>query len=128
MLLNNALGGGRSDVVVPDALRIDDGDGALLAHTQAVGFGAKHTRAGRHQAELGEALLEVVPRGEAFSLRAALRLGLVSAEEDMALDLMKAETVGLSGEAGGVDGIHYPPLEQIGGRVNMAEDDDASGF
>ena len=83
MLLNDPLQHFGRRGVIPDAFGIDHRDRAPLADAQAVGLGA--VDAVEHP-QFGEPALEVVPRLDARFHRAALRLGLVGAEEDMALD------------------------------------------
>lgn len=60
VFLDDTLKHGRRTVAIPDAGGIDDGDRALLAYTQAVGFGAKHT-AIASEFELGETVFQVIP-------------------------------------------------------------------
>ncbi len=90
MLLNNALNDSRRSAVVPNPLGIYQQNGALLTDAQAVGFGAKGAGgplwAGGIEAQLFEALLEVVPSGEARGFVAALGFCLVGTDEDVAID------------------------------------------
>jgi hypothetical protein len=77
--------------VVPGAFGVDDGDGAVDADLEAIGLGAVDEGVGAGEFEFLEAALEVIPGGDAFLLVAALGLGLVSAEEDMAFDFFDAQ-------------------------------------
>jgi hypothetical protein len=78
--------------VIPDAFWIDDRDGALEADAQAVRLGAVDRRVPTAcEVELLEAFFQEFPRDEAGFLGAAFRLGLIGAEEDVALDLPDAE-------------------------------------
>ena len=69
--------------VVPDAVGVNDGDGAAEADPEAVGLGPQDQRG--VLAEGGEALLEELPRGQALGGVAAFRFRGIGAEEDMAL-------------------------------------------
>jgi len=94
VLLNDTLENLGRAGVIPDAVRINDGDRALLTNAQAVGFGAVDGRiAASSQAEFFKALFEVFPRREPGLFCAALWLGLIGAEEDVALDFAETECV-----------------------------------
>src|SRR4051812_26965704 len=83
MLLNDPLENGRVAPGVPRAFRVDDRDRSAFANAQAVGLGAQDA-ALLGQAELLQPPFEKVPRGEPAVFLAALRVGLVAAEEDVA--------------------------------------------
>ena len=96
------LGGG----VIPDAIGVDQGDGAMLADAEAVGFGAEDALRALHEVEFGESFFEVVPTGDACLFVAAFWLGLVGAEEDVPADATDAEVGGYLREALFVVGSH----------------------
>ncbi len=79
--------------VIPDAFRVNDGNGATEADAEAVGF--RPENGGGVEVERGEAGFEEIPGDEAGVAVAALGLGLIGAEEDVA---------GSIGEAGGAGG------------------------
>ena len=60
VLLEDAFEVVRGAGMVPDALGVNDGDGALAADTEAVGFGALDA-AGAGEAKFVEAFFQVVP-------------------------------------------------------------------
>src|SRR5690606_15065149 len=74
--LEDLVGGG----MVPGAFGVDDGDGTLLADAQAVRLRPVDARLALNEAQLGQALLQVVPGCDRFGLRGALGLGLVGAQ------------------------------------------------
>ena len=78
--------------MVPDVVGPDDRDRPGLADPEAVGLGSLHPAALRKPA-LGQAALEEVPRLEPALLRAALRLGLVAAQENVPAGGETAEVV-----------------------------------
>ena len=88
--------------MVPGAFGVDDRQRTLFTDAQAIGFGPEDVI----QATFGEAGFEEVPDGEAFFLGTALRLRLVSTDENVTLDLGEREAVGLLGEAFVIDRIH----------------------
>lgn len=90
MFLNNALQGGRSAGMVPNTLRVNEGDGSLRANAQAVGFRAIHQSVRPDQPEFLKAPLEKPPRRRALFLRAAFGLGLLRAKEYMALEFFQS--------------------------------------
>lgn len=106
VFLEDALDHFGSDRVIPDAVGIDDCDGAVLADAEAVGFGSEDAFGALHEAEFREALFEVVPTGDAGVFVAAFGLGLVCAEEDMAADGSDAEIRGDLDETLFVVGSH----------------------
>jgi len=85
MLLDDALQHGWFARVVPDAVRIDDGDRAALTDLQAVDLGAKDP-AGADELELAQTGLEVLPRREADRLLATFGFALIAAEKDVVAD------------------------------------------
>src|SRR5262245_10426178 len=84
MLLDDPLEDRRIAGGVPQPFRIDHGNGSAFADTQAVRFGAEDAALLR-QAELLQPALEELPRREAAILVAALRVGLIAAEENVTL-------------------------------------------
>jgi len=85
--------------VVPGAVGVDDGDGALGAGAEAVGFGAEEVWGGAGgEAEFGDAAFEVVPGVDAGLFGAAFGFGLVGAEEEVAASGVEAEGLGGVGE------------------------------
>src|SRR5690348_6499321 len=93
MLLDDALEHVGRARVVPGALGVDDRDRAVLADLKAVGLGAVHA-ALADEAELFQATLEKLPGLEPVVLVAALGLGLIAAEKDVAADDRDAELIG----------------------------------
>ena len=93
VLLDDALEDGRIAVPVPRALRVDDRDRAAFADAQAVRLRPQNAALLR-EAELLQPALQVIPRREAALLVAALRLGLIAAEEDVAPAHGDAEAFG----------------------------------
>src|SRR5262245_43489594 len=83
MLLDDSLEHRRIAGGVPRAFRIDDGDRSAFTDPQAVGLRAENAALLR-QPELLQAPLEEVPRRQPALLLAALRVGLIAAEEDVA--------------------------------------------
>ena len=86
MLLDDSLQHFRRDVVIPDAFRIDDGDGTLLADPQAVRLSAIDAMLARQQAKLREALFQIIPGNDGDIPGGAMRLGRVRAKQDVASD------------------------------------------
>src|SRR5882672_6896690 len=84
MFLDDPLEDRRIARGIPRALGIDDGDWAAFADAEAVRFRAEDAALLR-ETELFQPALEKVPRGEPAILLAALRSGLVAAEEDVTL-------------------------------------------
>jgi hypothetical protein len=78
---------------VPRAFRIDDGDRPALADTKAVGLAAKDA-ALLGEPELLEPPFQVVPGCETAIPVAALGLGLIAAEEDVAPGDADADRLG----------------------------------
>ena len=76
VLLNDALEDFGRGGVVPDSIRVNDGDGSLFADTEAVGLGAEDAV---EDAEFGETALEIVPGLDSSFKRAALGFGLLGA-------------------------------------------------
>jgi hypothetical protein len=107
MFLDDPLNYGGSGGFVPDAFGVDHHDRALLADAEAIGFRAEDATGtfcrGLVQSEFLQAAFEVIPGGEAIGFVAADRLGLVSADQDVPIDLVKSE-FGDSGLEGGVGG------------------------
>src|SRR6185436_482902 len=94
MLLEDALENGRIALSVPDPVGVDHGDGATAADVEAVGAGDVHVPLAR-QAQLLEPLVQELPGADRPFAAAALGLGRIAAEEDVALDLREVELVRL---------------------------------
>ena len=86
VFLDDALEDFRRAGVVPGALGIDDRDGAACANAEAVGLGAVHFGLEANKAEFLEPRFQERPRFETGLLGAALRLGLVGAEKNVAFN------------------------------------------
>ncbi len=61
MALDDFLEDFRRGGVVPDCIRVDNGDGPFFADTKAIGFGAKDDRIALGQAEFNKTSLEEIP-------------------------------------------------------------------
>src|SRR3954447_14194692 len=83
MFLDDPLEDRRIALAIPGAFGIDDGNRPAFADAQAVGFGSENA-ALFGQPQFLEARLEKVPGDQATMQVAALRLGLVAAEKDVA--------------------------------------------
>ena len=83
MFLYDALHRLRSDVMIPDAFGIDEGDGSALADAEAIGA---RTVDLVQQAEFAQTPLEIVPSLDAFFAGAAFGLGLIGAQKNVAAD------------------------------------------
>src|SRR5438477_621057 len=83
MLLDDALENGRVARAIPRAFGIDHRDRPAFANAQTVRLRSEDA-ALLGQPERLEALLEVVPGREPALFLAALRVGLIAAEEDVA--------------------------------------------
>jgi hypothetical protein len=121
MFLDDPLNDGGRSCFVPDPFGIDHHDRALLADAQTIGLGAEDTTraisGGLVQSKFLQPPFEVVPGGEAVGFVAADRLGLVGADEDVAIDAIESEFgdgsleggvggwVGRGGCCHGVDGM-----------------------
>ena len=86
--------------MIPDAVRVDHGDGSVLTDSQAVGLGAINAAVRPGQLSLGKSFLEVVPSGACDFRRSAFGLGLFRAEENVALDLADTQVASDFGKAG----------------------------
>src|SRR5688500_6869410 len=84
VLLNNPLERGRIALAVPRALGIDNRNRAALADPQAVRFRPQDA-ALVGEPQLTKAAFQEIPRRHAALHVAALRLGLLGAEKDVAL-------------------------------------------
>ena len=86
MLLNDAFQDGRRAGAVPDAIGIDDGDGALEADAEAVGFRAVNQRLGAGEVKFFQTALQIFPGFQTLLFGAAFWVSLVGAEEDVAFE------------------------------------------
>src|SRR5258706_4291823 len=109
VLLDDALQHLRGAVVIPHSLRVYDRYRPLLANPEAVDLGAVDPLGTLEQAEVRQALLEVVPGGQRRLAGRALGLGLVGAEEDVPAKLADVEVGGDGGQTSGVV-RHYSAL------------------
>src|SRR5262245_19415220 len=82
MLLNDPLENRRIAGGIPNALRIHDGDGSAFADAEAVRLCAQDAALLR-QPELFQPALQEIPRREAPTLVAALRVRLIAAEKNV---------------------------------------------
>ena len=93
MLLDDPLEHGRLASSVPRAFGIDDGDGAALANTKAIGFRPKDAaRLGKTQ--LLEALFQIIPRGKRAIAIAAFRFGLIGTQKNVSARVGNANRIG----------------------------------
>jgi hypothetical protein len=83
MLVDDPREHRRIAAAIPRPFRIHDGDGASFANAKAIGFRAQDP-AGFRQSELLETLLQKLPRFNRSVSIAALGVGLIGAEKDMA--------------------------------------------
>ena len=83
MLLDDPLEHRRVAGAVPHAVGVDDGDRSTFADAEAIGLRPQNPSLFR-ELELFQPRLQVVPGGETTLLVAALRGGLVGAQEDVA--------------------------------------------
>src|SRR5688572_1686524 len=89
MLVDDPLQNWRITRAVPRALGIHDGDRAAFADAKAIRFRAKDASRLR-QPELFQALLQKLPRLERSIAVAALRVGLIGTEKDVAARIRHA--------------------------------------
>ena len=107
VFLKDAFDDIRGAGVVPNAIGVDDGDGAVDAGAEAVGFGAEEVWSGPGgEAEFGDAAFEVVPGIDAELFGAALGFGLIGAKKEVAACGGEAE-----GLCGGGEILHGVDLE-----------------
>src|SRR4051794_27736870 len=83
VLLDDPLEDRRIALAVPRAFRIHDGNRTAFTDAQAIGLGAQDA-ALFGEPELLKARFQKLPRDEAAMQVAALRLGLIAAEKDVA--------------------------------------------
>jgi len=123
MFLNHPLENLGAAGMIPDAFGVNDGDGAVRADLEAVGLSTEDA-AVAGELQFFQTAFEVVPRSEAVLLQRALRLGLIGAEEEMALDSIGADG-GEFGPGGGLFTFEHdcvlrfrtwraPPFTRIG--------------
>jgi hypothetical protein len=84
--------------MIPNALRIDHGNGTVDADAEAVGLGAINQGGWAGQIEFLEPLLQKVPRLQTLPLGTTLRVRLVRAQEDMAGIAGQTQGLSLLGE------------------------------
>src|SRR5688572_31115399 len=82
VFLNDPLERGRVAFTVPRAFRIDDRDGASFTDAKAIGLGAQDAPL-IGEAQLGKPPLQELPRRNTAFHVAALRFGLLGAQEDV---------------------------------------------
>jgi hypothetical protein len=78
--------------MIPNTLRIDHRYGSAHAHPQTIGFCTKNAPIAS-QFQGIKALFKVIPRQDAKFGFAALRIGRIGAQKDMALNLSNSEYV-----------------------------------
>ena len=76
MLLNDPLQNLGSRGVIPNAFRIDDGNGSTLADAEAVRFRAIGDVLALGEAQLAQAALQIIPCRHVNLVRSALRIRL----------------------------------------------------
>ena len=96
VFLNDTLEHVRGAGVIPRALRVHDRDRAVGARAKAVGLCPEHRRLAPNEAEFLQPFFQKRPRLEAGLLRATLRLALVSAKKNVALELFQPKRRGNS--------------------------------
>src|SRR5437879_443608 len=79
VLLYDALQNLRRAGMIPDSLRVDDGDRSVNADAEAVGLGPIDERLGTNEIQFLEPPLEKFPGLQSFFLRRAFGFGLVGA-------------------------------------------------
>jgi hypothetical protein len=99
VFLKDAFEDWGSGRVIPNALGIDHGNGSVLADPQTVGFRAIDASVSAGllllaQTSFCEPFLQVIPGGAGDFGRSALGLGLLSTQENVALDLSNSEVAG----------------------------------
>src|SRR5262245_37069509 len=91
MFLNDALQDRGSTGMIPRTFRINDRHWPVTTDAQAVGLRAKNQGFRPGKFEFLQAPLQVFPSFETGFARAAVRLGLIRAEEDMAAERLQAQ-------------------------------------
>lgn len=89
MFVDDAVGDFFRHRVIPDAFGIDDGDGPVFTDAQAVGLAAERAVTGGR-----DALLHMLPDFVGLLFRRAFGLGLIGANEDVAIEFSDAEISG----------------------------------
>ena len=117
--LDDPLENRRVARAVPRPFRVDDGDRPAFADPQAVGLGAQHP-ALLGQPQLAQPALQIGPGGEAALAIAALRMGLVGAEQHVPLrrghpDGGGSALLALDGALAGVGSVHHAQLHARAG-------------
>jgi hypothetical protein len=84
----------RRAVVIPGALRVDNGDRPLFANLQAARFGAVDAGLGFGEAQVSEAAFEEIPAGHGVGRGGTLGFFLFGTEEDMTSNVADAELSG----------------------------------
>src|SRR5437763_12371868 len=69
--------------MVPDTFGIDDRDGAARANPEAIHLAAIDQRLGTHQPQFLQSFFQKLPGLEARFFGAAIRLGLIRAQQDV---------------------------------------------
>jgi hypothetical protein len=91
MLLDNEFKDFRCAGVIPRSLRVNHGNGAMGANTQAVGLGAENERFGAHEIQFLETAFKKLPGFEAFFPGSTFGLARVGAEENMPAKFFEAK-------------------------------------
>ena len=80
--------------MVPDALRVDDGNWTLHAHAQTVRLCSVNQRFRADQPKLFQTFLQVIPRFQPLRFGSAFGFRLICAQKNVALVLIKPERFG----------------------------------
>lgn len=83
VFLNDPFQHRRGARMIPDRIRVNDGDRAVRAHPQAIHLAANHLRLRAVQSQFLQAVFEKGPRFPTHSKIAALRFGLVGTQKDV---------------------------------------------
>ena len=91
MLLDDPFKDRRRAGVIPDCLRVYDGNRTLNADPQAIGFSPVNQRVGADEVKFFQTLLQILPRLKAFLFRSAIRLRLVGAQKNVTAVFFQSE-------------------------------------
>jgi len=94
VFLNDALEVFGRAGMIPDGIRVNDGNGTTGADAKAVGFAAMNERLRAAEVEIVEALFEKLPRGHALDRVATLGFGGRGAEKEVAFVAVEIEGLG----------------------------------
>ena len=118
MFLDDALDHFGRRRVIPNAIGVDHGDGAVFANSQAIGLGAIDAAGPLHQAAFGQAFFQIVPGSVGdFALR-ALGLGLIGAQKDVARERTDSVVAGDGCEIFFIVHLVFVPSKRRRGQTN----------